>query len=388
MSQAGGEPSGNGNIFAGSVTLDIGIGPIIRQAGDGQLVSGAGGEEALRGGLGEAARGGRRDARPALHPGHGGAGAQGDTANHGGGEAIGGHGVHGHGNVFMDGGGRVTITMGPLERIAAARQGGGHAQRGGRREVRRGVQHLHGDAGPVRGQARGVHPFHGDGGPRAGHLVPHRAAPAVAAVADRERMDAKLQSMIRPVVGCLVVAIVGFLGACITLAPSNGFKTASIVLLVTFACVAPICLLMIFAHHDSPSTGRDFSAALFISFFLWLFVSIGMFMESSLLHLHKAVPSCLIPLLTSVVLCYWGRNFTHPTCLSNLMRCCSVVEPPPRQEEEKVEEEEELPEREDEEREHAEGERHPDDDDHQDEHSEAAGYDHQGEGDHHDHEGL
>ena len=188
--------TGNGNIFAGSVTLDIGIGPIIRQAGDGQLVSGAGGEEALRGGLGEAARGGRRDARPALHPGHGGAGAQGDTANHGDGEAIGGHGVHGHGNVFMDGGGRVTITMGPLERIAAARQGGGHAQRGGRREVRRGVQHLHGDAGPVRGQARGVHPFHGDGGPRAGHLVPHRAAPAVAAVADRERMDAKVGDLV------------------------------------------------------------------------------------------------------------------------------------------------------------------------------------------------
>ena len=165
-------------------------------AGNGQLVSGAGGEEALRGGLGEVARGGRRDARPALHPGHGGAGAQGDTANHGDGEAIGGHGVHKHGNVFMDGGGRVTITMGPLERIAAAGQGGGHAQRGGRREVRRGVQHLHGDAGPVRGQARrGVHPFHGGGGPRAaGYLVPHRAAPAVAA--DREHMDAKVGDLV------------------------------------------------------------------------------------------------------------------------------------------------------------------------------------------------
>ena len=42
----------------------------------------------------------------------------------------------------------------------------------------------------------------------------------------------------------MVVAIVGFLGACITLAPSTGFKTASIVVLVIFACVASICLLM------------------------------------------------------------------------------------------------------------------------------------------------
>ena len=183
-------------------------------AGNGQLVSGAGGEEALRGGLGEAARGGRRDARPALHPGHGGAGAQGDTANHGDGEAIGGHGVHGHGNVFMDGGGRVTITMGPLERIAAARQGGGHAQRGGRREVRRGVQHLHGDAGPVRGQARGVHPFHGDGGPRAGHLVPHRAAPAVAAVADRERMDAKVGDLVFSLLALFLQKVSFFLHSC------------------------------------------------------------------------------------------------------------------------------------------------------------------------------
>lgn len=51
---------------------------------------------------------------------------------------------------------------------------------------------------------------------------------------------------------------------------------------------------------------------LLLSFFGWSLLSIGMFMEPSFLHLHLAIPLCVLPTVMAGILFYWGRTFSYP----------------------------------------------------------------------------